>query len=89
MTKKPKTVNQKILDLSTDKGEVGGSSPPRPTTVLGRKARFNRSRVSFSNDRLSRLCLTPSLNRWELSGNKMICIKKQIFRKKFATLMTS
>ena len=31
MTKKPETVNQKILDLSTDKGEVGSSSLPRPT----------------------------------------------------------
>lgn len=31
MTNKPETVNQKILYLSTDKGEVGGSSPPRPT----------------------------------------------------------
>ena len=88
-SKKPYRYKVYMNDQDTDKGEVGGSSPPRPTTVLGRKARFNRSRVSFSNDRLSRLCLTPSLNRWELSGNKMICIKKQIFRKKFATLMTS
>ena len=41
------------LERTPDKGEVGGSSPPRPTIsqreVLSKKARINRAWASFSN----------------------------------------
>ena len=64
------------LERTPDKGEVGGSSPPRPTNsqrnVLSKEAYKNKGWASFSN-RIAYLdkSLTPAQlikNIWGVSG---------------------
>ena len=56
-------------DQETDKGEVGGSSPPRPTTHRDKKAFINNGLSSFQQNKAFRqISTTLYIRRGKMGG---------------------